>query len=92
MMQVLDPSHEATAAGVTLATRLDTLRDCTVAFISNGKEGTRPFFSHLERLLREEHGVADVQLLVKSNYSAPADPHIVADLPRFDVAFSGLGD
>jgi hypothetical protein len=91
-MHVLDPSHEAVAAGVELAARLDSLKGKTVGFVSNGKEGTIAFFSHLERLLREQCEVADVQLLTKGNYSAPAEVAILAQTVGWDVAFTGLGD
>ena len=49
-----------------------TLVGATVGIISNGKAGTRPFFDHLERLLREEWRVGEVVRLTKGNYSAPA--------------------
>ena len=45
----------------------------TVGIITNAKEGTKGYFTHLERMLREELGVADVVWRTKSNYSAPAD-------------------
>ncbi len=60
--------------------------------ISNGKEGTKGFFAHLERILRDEFGVADVVTRVKSNFSAPADPHIVAEIETWDAVVTGLGD
>ena len=56
------------------------------------KEGTKGFFAHLDRLLREEHGVAKVVMRTKSNYSAPADADIVAEVKRWDAVISGIGD
>jgi hypothetical protein len=72
--------------------RLDTLEGKTIGFISNGKEGTKGFFKHLDQILREEYGVANVVSRTKSNYSAPADPHIVAEIKGWDAVVSGLGD
>ena len=72
--------------------KLDTLRGKTVGFISNGKEGTKGFFGHLDRVLREEYGVKNVVFRTKSNYSAPADPHIVAEIGQWDAVISGIGD
>ena len=43
-------------------------------------------------MLRDEFGVAEVIVRVKSNYSAPADPAIVAEISRWDAVISGLGD
>ena len=90
--RVLDPTPEKSAPVGQLAPRLDTLAGKTVGFISNGKEGTKGFFAHLDRLLREEHGVAQVVMRTKSNYSAPADTHIVAEIRNWDAVISGIGD
>ena len=90
--RVLDPTPEKAPPAGRLAPRLDTLEGKTIGFISNGKEGTKGFFGHLDRVLREEYGVARVVSRTKSNYSAPADPPIVAEIPSWDAVISGLGD
>lgn len=90
--RVLDPTPEKTAPLGQAAPRLDTLKGKTVGFISNGKEGTKAFFRHLERLLREEYGVAEVVSRTKSNYSAPADAAIAAEIRQWDAVISGIGD
>jgi hypothetical protein len=90
--RVLDPTAEKTAPLGQMAPRLDTLEGKTVGLISNGKEGTKGFFRHLERLLREEHGVATVVSRTKSNYSAPADAPIAAEIKQWDAVISGIGD
>lgn len=91
-LQVLDPTNETAPPLGDPAPRLTALAGKTIGFISNGKEGTRGFFTHLDRTLREEYGVADVVLRVKSNYSAPADPHIAAEIGNWDAVISGIGD
>jgi hypothetical protein len=63
-----------------------------VGIISNGKEGTKGFFTHLDRMLREEFGVADVVLRTKSNFSAPADRDIVDEIARWHAVVTGIGD
>lgn len=90
--RVLDPTPEKTPPRGQKAPRLDTLRGKTVGFISNGKEGTKGFFAHVERLLREEYGVKNVVFRTKTNYSAPADKHIVAEIRNWDAVISGIGD
>jgi hypothetical protein len=90
--RVLDPTPEKAPPRGQRAPRLDTLRGKTVGFISNGKEGTKGFFTHLERLLREEYGVAKVVARTKSNYSAPADKHIADEIGSWDAVISGIGD
>ena len=51
-LRVLDPTNETAPPLGEPAPRLDTLAGKTVGFISNGKEGTKGFFAHLERILR----------------------------------------
>ena len=91
-LQVLDPTNETKAAGVEPAVRPPSLLGKTVGFISNGKEGTKGYFAHLERMLREELGVADVVWRTKSNYSAPADAYIVDEIKRWHAVVAGVGD
>jgi hypothetical protein len=90
--RVLDPTHEMTAAGGQPAARPVSLQGQTVGFISNGKEGTKAYFAHLERMLREELGVAHVIWRTKSNYSAPADAAIVDEIKRWQAVVTGVGD
>ncbi len=92
VIRVLDPTNEAKAAVAEMAPRLATLRGKTVGFISNGKEGTKAFFGHMDRMLREDFGVADVILRTKSNYSAPADAWIAEEIRRWDAVVTGIGD
>ena len=91
-MRVLDPTNEMKPAGVTLAPRLASLQGATVGIITNAKEGTKGYFTHLERMLHEDMGVADVVWRTKSNYSAPADAHIVAEITNWHAVFAGVGD
>ena len=92
MIRVLDPTNEAKAAGVPAAPRPVSLAGKTVGFISNGKEGTKGYFTHVERMLREELGVADVVWRTKSNFSAPADAHIVDEIAKWHAVVTGVGD
>ncbi len=91
-LQVLDPTNEIVPPVGQPAPRLTSLAGKTIGFISNGKEGTQGFFAHLDRMLREEFGVADVVRRVKSNYSAPADPDIVDEIRRWQAVVTGIGD
>jgi hypothetical protein len=91
-LRVLDPTHEGRTLGGTLADRPASLEGKIVGLISNGKEGTKGYFTHLDRLLRQEFGVADVIWRTKSNYSAPADASIVDELKRWQAVVAGVGD
>jgi hypothetical protein len=91
-IQVLDPTNEVIPPVGQPAPRLTVLTGKTIGLISNGKEGSKGFFAHLDRMLRAEFGVTNVVTRVKSNYSAPADPHIAAEITGWDAVISGIGD
>lgn len=91
-MLVLDPTNETAPPLGQPAPRLLSLAGKTVGFISNGKEGTKGFFAHLDRMMREQLGVADVVLRTKSNFSAPADAYIVDEIARWHAVVTGIGD
>ena len=92
MITVLDPSYDEVATPFERPDRPATLAGRTVGIISNGKAGTRPFFDHLERILREEWGVAEVVRRTKSNYSAPAEASLIDEAAGWAVLFAGVGD
>jgi hypothetical protein len=92
IFRVLDPTNEMKAAGAQPAARPSSLEGTTVGFISNGKEGTKGYFAQLERMLREELGVASVVLRTKSNYSVPADANIVDEIKNWHAVVTGVGD
>ncbi len=92
IIRVLDPTNEMTATGGRPAARLPSLRGKTIGFISNGKEGTKRYFTQLERMMREDLGVAQVIWRTKSNYSAPADVDIIGEIPTWDAVVTGVGD
>jgi hypothetical protein len=92
MIRVLDPTNEMKVAGVKAAERPSSLKGKTVGFISNGKEGTKAYFAHVDRMLREELGVGEVVWRTKSNYSAPADTHIVDEIREWHAVVTGVGD
>ncbi len=92
MITVLDPTFDEDPTTFELPARPSTLVGATVGIISNGKQGTRPFFAHLDRLLRHEWGVAEVVHRTKSNYSAPAEAELINESADWAVMFAGLGD
>ncbi len=91
-MRLLDPTNEMKATGLKLAPRLKTFDGLTIGIITNAKEGTKGYFGHLDRLMREQMGVADVVWREKSNYSAPCDAHIVREITNWHAVFAGVGD
>ena len=92
ILRVLDPTNEMREASGQPAARPSSLQGKTIGFISNGKEGTKGYFTQLERMLREEFGVGQVIWRTKSNYSAPADARIIDEIPKWDAVVAGVGD
>jgi hypothetical protein len=90
--RVLDPTNEIREAGGRAAARASSLQGKTIGFISNGKEGTKGYFAQLERMLREDFGIAHVVWRTKSNYSAPADAHIIDEIRKWQAVVTGVGD
>jgi hypothetical protein len=91
-LKVFDPTNEMKATGAKPAPRLISLEGKAVGIVTNAKEGTKGYFTHLEHLLRAELGVADVVWRTKSNYSAPCDAHIVQEMTNWHAVFTGVGD
>ena len=92
ILRVFDPTNERKSAGGEPAPRLSSLKGKTIGFISNGKEGTQGFFAHLDRMLRDEFGVADIVYRRKANYSAPAAAAIVDEIKNSQAVVTGVGD
>ena len=91
-LEILDPTHEGDSGSFALASRLSALDGATVGIISNGKKNTIPFFNAFEDELRTKFSVAEVVRTVKSNYSAPADAHLVEEAEYWDAVIAGIGD
>ena len=89
-IQVLNPTHESNYDAFVAPARIDQLSGKRIAMISNGKQGTGRFFDSLAQGF-EARG-ASVVRLVKHNYSAPAQPQVMAQATDCDVVVAGIGD
>ena len=92
MISVLRPDYEQTVSPLSLPRRPVALVGATVGILSNGKANARPFFDHLEALLRRRWQVAEVVRRTKANYSAPAESELIDEAARWAVMFAGVGD
>ena len=91
-LEVLDPTYDDAANPLDSVERLASLEGTTVGIVSNGKKGTATFFAEVERALRQDHGVAEVVLVRKPDYSAPAGAETM-DAARFwHALIAGIGD
>ena len=91
-LHVLDPTNETAPPPGIQAPRPASLAGKTVGLISNGKEGTAGFFTHLDRMLRDDLGAANVVFRRKPNYSAPCGAQIAAEITGWDTVITGIGD
>jgi hypothetical protein len=91
-IEVLDPTWSDDAVEFAPAPRLTGLAGLTVGVISNGKQGTVPFFDALERELIDRFGVGEVVRVTKPNYSAPAGDEIMHRARRWQALLAGVGD
>lgn len=91
MIEVLDPTHGEVSKRFEPAPRLTGLAGATIGLLSNGKQGTEPFFAALAGQLLEL-GATEVDRVVKSNYSAPAEAAVMDRAKRWNALVSGIGD
>ena len=91
-IEILDPTYGTHSVDFGYAPRVTNLDGASLGIVSNGKQGTRPFFDALERDLIERHGVAQVVRVTKSNYSAPAHADIMDAAKQWQALVAGVGD
>jgi len=91
-IEVLDPTYDDQPNDFVAAPRVESVAGLTVGLLSNGKQGTAPFFDALERELRRRYGVTDVVRVTKGNYSAPAEREIMDAAGRWHALIAGIGD
>ena len=93
MIDLLDPTAEATAQTVAYAARPDTLAGKRVALIENTKFNSDKLLLKIGELLRQEYGVAEVKLYHKRNASVPAHEEIIEEVRKScDLMVAGIGD
>ncbi len=56
------------------------------------RKARKGYFTHLERLLREEMGVADVVWRDQVQLQRAGDAHIVKEITNWHAVFAGVGD
>ena len=91
-IRVLDPRLDPEGEDPRMAPALASLDGATVGFIDNAKIGTAVFLDHLERMLRERHGVRDVMRRRKPDSSRPVPREMLAELSAADAIVSAVGD
>jgi hypothetical protein len=91
-IEVLDPTWGDDRAVFVEAAALGSIEGATIGIVSNGKQGTRPFFAALADELTTVHRAGEVVIVTKSNYSAPAEAEVMDQASEWNALISGLGD
>ena len=91
---LVNPLDEAVRVQGTAAPRLDTLAGKTIGLLDISKPGGSVFLDHLERLLKENHGVAHVVRATKPTFTKPAPAAIIEQLiaAHCDAVIEALAD
>ena len=80
--KVLHPAAEEISEKHALAPRLGQLKGMTVGLIDNHKKNSDVYLDELERLLKEEFGVAQVRRYRKISQSMPSPEEVLDELAR----------
>lgn len=91
---LVNPLDETVRVQGTPAQRLDTLQGKTIGLLDISKPGGSVFLDHLERLLKEQHGVAAVVRATKPTFTKPAPAAVIEQLigARCDAVIEALAD
>jgi hypothetical protein len=93
MMEILDPTTEATPQPIDYKPRPAALAGLRVGLVENTKFNSDRLLQKIGELLRSEYGAADVRMWRKRNASVPAHEEIIEQLrSSCDVMVAGIGD
>lgn len=91
---LVNPLDETPRMPGKAAPRLDTLAGKTIGLLDISKPGGSIFLDHLEHLLKERFGVAQVVRAMKPTFAKPAPTEVIDQLiaARCDAVIEALAD
>ncbi len=90
---VFDPTEGTVPHAFAMAPRLGNLAGAVIGMIDNGKTKSDQLLAALQRVLRDEAGVADFVVVRKPSAGKPAPDPMLDDLARRTRAvITGIGD
>ena len=93
MIELLDPTTEATSQKVAYAARPRALDGLRVGLVDNTKYNSDRLLQKIGEILKAEYGVAETRMFRKHNASVPAHAEIITELmASCDVMVAGIGD
>jgi hypothetical protein len=93
MIEILDPTVEATTQPVKFVPRPGSLAGKRVGLVENTKYNSDRLLQKIGDILVADYGAAEARMWRKHNSSVPAHEEIVAELrASCDVMVAGIGD
>ena len=93
MIELLDPTVEATTQTIAFVPRPDSLQGKRIALIENTKHNSDRLLAKIGDILKSEYGAAEARMWRKKNASVPAHDEIIAEVKKTcDVVVAGIGD
>jgi predicted GTPase len=93
MIELLDPTVEATTQSVAFVPRPASLEGKRVALIENTKFNSDRLLQKIGEILKSEYGAAETRMWRKKNSSVPAHEEIIEEVCKTcDVVVAGVGD
>ena len=91
---LVNPLDETPRVPSNPAPRLTTLTGKTIGLLNISKSGGSVFLDHLENLLKQRFGVAQVVRVMKPTFAKPAPDAVIAKLldAKCDVVIEALAD
>ncbi len=93
MIELLDPTLEASTQPIAYAPRPSRLEGKRVALIENTKFNSDRLLQKIGDILVKEYGAASARMFRKRNASVPAHAEIIEEVRKTcDVVVAGVGD
>ena len=93
MIELLDPTLEASTQAIAYSRRPQSLEGKRVALIENTKFNSDQLLKRIGDILINEYGVTSAQMFRKHNASVPAHAEIIEEIQKTcDVVVAGVGD
>jgi hypothetical protein len=93
MIEILEPTLEASAQTIAYVPRPDSLKGKRVALVENTKFNSDRLLQKIGDILIKEYGAASARMWRKKNSSVPAHEQIIEEVRKTcDVVVAGVGD
>jgi len=93
MIELLDPTVEATTQTIAYVDRPRSLEGKRVGLVENTKFNSDRLLQKIGDILKTEYGAAEWRMFRKHNSSVPAHEEIIQEIRKTcDVMVAGIGD